>query len=373
MKIALVHDLLVKLWWAEKVLEKLLQMYPEADLFTLIYDEKKVEKVFPKSKIKHIPSITQNIFKLTKNQRFCLPFMSRAVESLDLSEYDVVIADNSAFVHGCITKPETKFIVYYHTPARYMWDRTNEYKKEIWWNSWIKKAVLNYMLKWLRTWDFQASQRHDITLCNSFNVAKRLKKYYKLDSQVVYPNVWVERFDRELETTFEKPFWHYYIIVSALTEFKNISIAIEAFNQMTDKNLVIVWAWNYSETLKSQIKAFNIKMVWRKYDDELVYLMQNASWLVFAWEEDFWIVPIEAMACWIPVFAYKWGGLEETMIEWVTWEFFLDIKGWDFASKFIEFDKQLQAWKYNPNLIKRHAYNYSSEVFEEKIRSVVGE
>ncbi len=117
-KIAIIHDLLVKLWWAEKVLEKLMEMYPKADLFTLIYDEKKVWKVFPKTKIKQVPNITQNIYELTKSQRFCLPFMSRWVESLDLSQYDIVIASNSAFIHWALTKPETKFIVDYHTPAR---------------------------------------------------------------------------------------------------------------------------------------------------------------------------------------------------------------------------------------------------------------
>lgn len=380
MKIAIVHDLLVKLWWAEKVVEKLLNIYPNADLFTLIYDEKKVSSIFPKNKIKKIASITQNIYELTKNQRFCLPYMSRWVESLDLSEYDVVIASNSAFVHGCITKPETKFIVYYHTPARYMWDRTNEYKKEIWWNKWMKLFILNWMLKWLRQWDYLASQRHDITLANSKNVAKRLKKYYWLDSTIIYPNVDTNRFNKEIyleniskETQDLVSSWEYYIIISALTEFKRIDLSINAFNKMKDKKLIIVWAWNFKENLEKMVEWNNIIFTWPKYDDELVYLLQNSNWLIFCWEEDFWIVPIESFWAWVPVFAYKWWWLEETMIQWVTWEFF-ENKNWeDFIKNFEVFEKNIKSWKYDRSKIIEHSKNYDEEIFEQKIREIVWE
>ncbi len=373
MKIAIIHDLLVKLGWAEKVVEKLLNMYPEADLFTLIYDEEKVSKVFPKNKIKFIPGITQNIYKLFWNQRFCLPFMSRWVESLDLSEYDVVIASNSAFIHGAITKPETKFIVYYHTPARYMWDRTNEYKKEIWWNSWIKLFILNWMLKWLRMWDFQASQRHDITLANSTNVAKRLKKYYWLEARVIYPNVEVDRFRNPgVPGTpgLDIP-KNYYIIISALTEFKKIDVSIKAFNKMSDKNLVIVWAGNFRESLE-KMAGKNIYFTGPKYWDELVALLQNSSGLVFSGEEDFGIVPIEAFGAWKPVFAYKWWWLAETMVEWITGEFFED-KNWeDFVERFKIFDENIKSWKYKAKEIQKVAEKYSQEEFERQIREVVG-
>lgn len=372
MKIAIVHDLLVKLWGAEKVIKKLLDMYPEADLFTLIYDEEKVGKDFPRSKIPYLPKITQNIYEFTKNQRFCLPFMSRAVESLDLSSYDIVIVSNSAFAHGVITKPETKTIIYYHTPARYMWDRTNEYKKEIGWNSGIKKFILNWMLKSLRMWDFAASQRHDITLANSSNVVKRLKKYYKLDAEVVYPNVEVNRFTKEISEDFSLPFQKndYYIIISALTEFKRIDRSILAFNQMPDKNLIIVWAGNYREELEKMSNK-NISFVWPKYWDELVYFLQNARWLIFSGEEDFGIVPIEAFGAGKPVFAFKAGWLEETMIEWITGEFFTQVDGSDFREKFEIFDQKISQNMYDPLTIHKHAQNYSEDIFEEKIRNIV--
>lgn len=372
MKIAIIHDLLVKLGWAEKVIEKLLEMYPKADLFPLIYDEEKVGSVFPRQKIKYIPGITQNIYHLFKNQRFCLPFMSAGVESIDLSEYDVVIASNSAFVHGAITKPETKFIVYYHTPARYMWDRTNEYKKEIGWNTGIKLFILNWILKGLRMWDFQASQRHDVTLANSSNVAKRLKKYYGLDAKIIYPNVDIERFRKEVRGDLKLPVKEYYIIISALTEFKRVDVSIKAFTQMQDKNLVIVWSGNYRETLE-KFSSQNVYFTGPKYGDELVYLLQNASGLIFSGEEDFGIVPIEAFWAGKAVFAYRGWWLAETMIEWITGEFFKEKNGDDFVEKFKIFDTNIIAGKYKKDEIQKVAEKYSQSEFEKQIRNIVGE
>lgn len=133
MKIALIHEMLVKLGGAEKVLENWMYMFPDADIFTLIYDEEKVGKVFPRYKINSqvFSTRTQKLYKFLKKQRLCLPFMASSIESFDFSAYDVVLVSSSGFAHGVITKPETKTILYYHAPARYMWDWTNEYKRDI--------------------------------------------------------------------------------------------------------------------------------------------------------------------------------------------------------------------------------------------------
>lgn len=372
MKIALVHDLLVKLGGAEKVLEKLSEMYPKADIFTLIYDEKKVGKVFPKESIKYIPSSTQNIYNLFWNQRFCLPFMAKAVESIDLSEYDIVIADSSAFAHWVITKPETKFVVYYHTPTRYLWDWTNEYKKDIGWNTWLKGMILNGIFKKLRIWDVIASQRHEITLANSHNVAKRLKKYYWLDAKVIYPNVDTHQFERELPSEFQSkiPFKKYYLIISALSEFKKVDLAIKAFAKMPDKNLVIVGSGNYQETLK-KMAGKNVYFTGRIDGDEFLYAMLNTLWVIFPGEEDFGIVPIEAFSAGKPVFAYKWWGLAETMVEWVTGAFFENKNGDDFVENFEKFEKNIFWKKYTSESIKNVAKKYSESEFERQIREVI--
>ena len=386
LRIAILHEMLIKLGWAEKVVENWCKMYPEADIFTLIYDEEKVWKVFPKEKINSqvFNLFSQKIYKYTKKQRLCLPFMAKVVEQLDFSEYDVVLCSSSWFAHWAITKPETKFIVYYHSPARYMWDWTNEYKRDIWADKWIKAFILNKLFLKLRQWDYIASKRADISLANSTNTAWRITKYYRKDSEVLYPPVETGRFWIPLSQPFpprEKGVeqsvasslprgrierGNYYIIISALTEFKKIEVAIEWFNEMSDKNLVIIWQWEYKEKLEKLAKK-NIIFTWAKYWEELVLLVQNSSWLIFPGEEDFWIVPIEVMAAWKPVFAYRWGWLLETVLEWITWEFF-DKKDWkDFIENFEKFSKN----KYSSESCKKQAEKFSENKFEERIKKLV--
>jgi len=371
MKIALVHDLLVKLWGGEKVLECLMNMYPEADIFPLLYDEKKVGNVFPREKIKFLPGVPKCIYKIFKNQRFTLPFLPKAVESIDLSEYDIVIVSNTAFAHGVLTKPNTKTIIYYHSPVRYLWDRTFEYRREIGWGKGIRARILGKIFTKLRMWDYIASQRHDITLANSHNVAKRLKKYYGLDAQVIYPNVDTQRFQKKVSVTMKLPTQKYYIIISALTEFKKVHIWVEAFSKMPEQNLVIVGTGNYENTLQKK-SGENIYFLWYQAGDELVYLLQNSQGLIFCGEEDFGIVPIEAFGAGKPVFAYKWGWLAETMQEWVSGAFFEDADWADFIEKFQAFDRDVQSGKYQSKNIQKIAERYDTKIFEEEIRKIVG-
>lgn len=369
MKIAILHEMLIKLWGAEKVVECLMETFPEADLYTLIYDEKKVGKVFPKMKIKKVPKVTQNIYALLKNQRFCLPLMPKAVESLDLSDYDVVIVSSSWFAHGLKTPESTKVITYYHSPARYMWDWTNEYKKDIKWQSWIKGLVINRLFLKLRQWDFLASKRTDTYLSNSKNTAGRIQKYYRTDSEILYPPVETKRFAKDIPISENSE--KYYIIISALTEFKKINIAISAFNKISDVKLKIIGWGGYRETLEKMVDGKNIEFLGAQYGDDLVALVQNSKGLIFPWEEDFWIVPIEVMAAGKPVFAYRWGWLLETVIESKTWAFFDHEDGKDFVEKFRGFHAANNAWKYSVNTCKEQAEKFSKEAFQKRIKLLV--
>ena len=380
MKIAILHEMFIKLGWAEKVVENWCKIYPDADIFTLIYDERKVWKIFPKNKInKQIFKLkTQKVYNITKKQRFCLPFMAKAIEQLDFSDYDIVLCSSSWFAHWAITKPETKFIVYCHSPARYMWDWTNEYKKDIWANSGMKWFILNKLFLKLRQWDYIASKRADTTLANSKNTQNRITKYYRKKSEILYPPVETWRFWKNIAASFSRRgkefkiggYKNYYIIISALTEFKKIDIAINAFNKMPEKKLIIIWQWDYKQNLEKIAKK-NVIFVWAKYSDELVSLVQNSNWLIFPWEEDFWIVPIEVMAAWKPIFAYNWWWLTETVIKWITWEFFNN-KNWDdFIEKFIIFDKNNLDWIYKEENCKKQAEKFSEKNFEEKIKELV--
>ena len=381
MKIAILHEMLIKLGWAEKVVENWCKMYPEADIFTLIYDAEKVGKVFPENKInKQVFDLTtQKIYKYTKKQRLCLGYMAISVEKLDFSKYDVVLCSSSWFAHGAITKPETKFIVYCHSPTRYMWDWTNEYKRDLWLNNGIKKWLFSYILNSLflklRQWDYIASKRADITLANSNNTKKRITKYYRKDSEVLYPPVETKRFwsnwnNLPLTTKIQDIPESYYIIISALTEFKKIEVAIKWFNKMPNQKLVIIWKWDYEKTLKTYASE-NIIFTWAKYWDELVFLVQNSLWLIFPGEEDFWIVPIEVMAAWKPVFAYKWWWLLETVLPWITWDFFDNKDGEDFVEKFLIFDWNNMKWKYTHEACVIQAEIFSETKFEERIKQLV--
>lgn len=364
MKVAIIHEMLVKIWWAEKVVESFMKLYPDADLYTLIYDEDKVWSMFPKEKIAWTPSVTKAIYNLTKKQRLCLPYMSLGVESLDLSEYDLVLCSSSWFMHWAITKPQTKFIVYSHSPARYLWDWTNEYKRDIWFSKWLKGYFMNKMMKKLRIWDVMASSRADIVIANSNNTASRIKKYHRRDAEVVFPPVEVNRF---------KPWkkWDYYIMVSALTEFKKIEVAIEAFNKMPDKKLKIVWKGDYGETLKKLATSENIEFLWAQYGKDLEDLVSNSKGYIFPWEEDFGITPVEAMAASKPVFALRAWGLLETNIENVTWEFFDDKDGSDFIEKFKEFDKKIDSDFYDDEKIRENALRFSEEAFHENLLRII--
>ena len=377
MKVAILHEMLIKLGGAEKVVENFMKLFPDATIFTLIYDEKKCGKVFPREKIS--PQVwkskTQKRYNLFKKQRFCLGLMAISVENFDFSEYDLVICSSSWFAHWAITKPETKFVVYCHSPARYMWDWTNEYKRDLGLNSWWKKYFLKPFIERTfyknRQWDLMASSRADLIIANSKNTSNRIKKYYRRESKILYPPVETQRFAKILEkNNFEKPFEKYYIIISALTEFKKIEIAISWFNKL-EENLLIIWAGDFRENLEKLTKKENIKFAWAKYDDELVFLVQNSSGLIFPWEEDFGIVPIEVMSAWKPVFAYKGWWLLETNIEWVTWSFFED-KSWkDFIEKFKIFHKNNLKNIYTRENCINQAKNFSQEIFEKNFLELI--
>lgn len=377
MKVAILHEMLIKLGGAEKVVENFMKLFPDATIFTLIYDEKKCGKVFPREKIS--PQVwkskTQKRYNLFKKQRFCLALMAISVENFDFSEYDLVICSSSWFAHWAITKPETKFVVYCHSPARYMWDWTNEYKRDLGLNSWWKKYFLKPFIERTfyknRQWDLMASSRADLIIANSKNTSNRIKKYYRRESKILYPPVETQRFAKILEkNNFERPFEKYYIIISALTEFKKIEIAISWFNKL-EENLLIIWAGDFRENLEKLTKKENIKFAWAKYDDELVFLVQNSSGLIFPWEEDFGIVPIEVMSAWKPVFAYKGWWLLETNIEWVTWSFFED-KSWkDFIEKFKIFHKNNLKNIYTRENCINQAKNFSQEIFEKNFLELI--
>lgn len=361
MKVALVHDFLIRLGGAERVLKVFSDMFPDAPIYTLLYDESKVSKVFPKEKIK--TSFLQKYPKFIKNyQRYLTYKMPRAIEEFDLSGYDLVLSSSNSFAHGIITNTDTKHICYCHSPMRYAWDWANEYIEE---NniSGLKRVFYSYLIKYLRQWDKISADRPDKYLANSSNVQKRIKKYYGLSSEVVFPPVDISRFQ------VKKDHQDYFLVVSNLTPYKKVDLAVRLFNKI-GKRLVIIGGGPQKEYLKS-IAAPNIDFLGVKSDEVVKEYVENSRAFIFPGEEDFGITPLEAMAAGKPVLAYAKGGTLETVKSGKTGEFFYEqnIESMEDGLARLLYNEQY----YDPMEIRKHAEGFSIEIFKKNIKKHISD
>ena len=356
LKIALVHELLVKLGGAERVLKVLADQFHEAPIYTLLHNPKKTEEWFAGKKIH--PSKLQTAYRLFGSHRILLPWMSKAIEQFDFHHYDVVISSSSAFAHGIKTGPSTKHICYCHSPMRYAWDFTHDYVKH---DSAIKRFMVAKMLNKIRQWDFEAASRPDILLANSKHVQKRIQKYWRRDSEVLYPPVDVKRFT---PTTKHED---YFLIVSALTPFKNIELAIRTFNKIRRK-LVIIGDGLQKDWLKS-IAEDNIEFLGRQDGHEVRDYLEHCRALIFPGEEDFGIVPVEAMAAGKPVLAYGKGGVLESVQAGVSGEFFFEPTPQSLENGLARL--MANENHYNRQTIRSIAEQFDTTVFERKIVALI--
>jgi len=359
MKVAIVHDFLLKLGGAERVVKVLADMFPKAPIYTLLYDEEKVGNVFPKERVR--TSFLQNYPKfIRKRYRYLIPKMPKAIEELNFEEFDLVISSNTAFSHGIIVPLNTKHVCYCHSPMRYVWDWVNEYREE---NNihGIKKLFYAPVLKKLREWDKIASDRPNLYIANSKNVQKRLKKYYKTNSVLVYPPVDVDRFSTSRDHA------GYFLIVSTLTPYKKIDLAVQLFNKIGRK-LIIIGDGPHKEYLQN-IAADNIEFLGFKDDRTVAEYMKNCRALIFPGEEDFGITPVEAMACGKPVLAYAKGGCLETIIEGQTGELFYEptIQSMEDGLARLMYNEKF----YKPRNIRLHSQQFSREIFEKNFKQAL--
>lgn len=359
MKVAIVHELLTQLGGAERVLEVILKLYPEADVFTTIYNEKKVGSVFNKYNIK--TSFLQNYPFAKDKFRWYLPLMLRAIESFDLTKYDLVISDASAFAKGAITLPETPHICYMHTPTRYLWTDTHSYVKtaKI---PWPASLLLPYVLNYQRTWDYTAGQRPDYIIANSRYIKNRIKKYYRRDSDVVYPFVQDQNF------RFSDQKNEYYLMGGRLVPYKRYDIAIRAFNKLKDKKLIITGDHPiHASDLKDLVKSKNIEFLGRVSDEKLIDLYSKAKGYIFTAKEDFGITPLEAMVSGTPVIAFGEGGATETVIEGVSGMFFSKQDPKDLIKTIGKFEKT----KFDCKKVREQGMKFSQKTFEENFKKSI--
>lgn len=365
MKVALIHDHLAQDGGAEKVLAVFAAMYPEAKIYTLLYDQKNISHL----KGHEIDtSIIQRLPGGVKHYRWYLQFMPMAVEFFDLREFDLVISDTSSFAKGVITLPDTLHLCYCHTPTRYLWSDTHQYLNELKYNKYFKK-IIGLVLNRLRLWDFCAAQRVDFFMANSQMVAGRIKKYYRRDSQVIYPPVETTEFHiSDQMPTKEK---EYFLAGCRLVPYKRIDLVIEAFNLLGDSYTLKIFGDGLDEERLKKIAANNprIEFLGRVTDEEKARLYQNALAFINPQEEDFGITPVESMASGRPVIAYRKGGVMETVVEGKTGLFFNEQK----AEALVEVLKSFRSEDFNPQEIWEHAQKFSVARFKEQIEKFIAE
>jgi glycosyltransferase involved in cell wall biosynthesis len=301
MKIAFICDWLTSMRGGERCLEAACELYPDADIFTLVHIPGCVSKAIELHKIytSYIQRIPGNI----KNFRRYLPFFPYAIRHFDLSSYNCILSFSHCVAKGVKVPKRIPHICYCHTPMRYAWYMRNEYLSKF---NGIKKKIAEVTLDYLKNWDRRTSPLVTHFIANSKNVQNRIKQVYNRDSVVIYPPVDCNRFALSYEDD------GYYLVVSALVSYKRIDIAVKAFNT-TNQKLVVVGNGPELNYLKS-IASANISFVDNADDDEVVEYMKKCTALIFPGEEDFGIVPLEAQACGKPVIAFGKGGALETVV-----------------------------------------------------------
>lgn len=362
MKIALVYDRVNKWGGAERILEILHEIWPEAPLFTAVYnretapwaDKFDVQTTF----IQKIP--------LAKRKHEWFPWLiTIGFENLNLREYDVVISITSAEAKGVITCPETLHICYCLTPTRYLWSHKDIYLSQ---KGQILKFLMRPVLSFMRLWDQVAAARPDYYLSISGHIQKRVKKYYRRESKVIYPPLTFGIKNWQLKTGIQGlKFQNFFLVVSRLVSYKRIDIAIEACNRLK-LPLVIIGEGSEKSNLQ-KIAGETITFIYNLTDQELLRYYQNCQALIMPQEEDFGLVSIEAQSFGKPVIAFNDGGAKETIINGKTGEFFNEQSVLALEKILANFNIK----KYNNKDIQKHAGTFNKEKFKKEFVNFVEE
>ncbi len=305
MKIAIVCDWLITYAGSERLLAELLVCYPDADLFAVVDFVPESERHFLQNKLVKTTFI-QNLPFAKKRYRSYLPLMPMAIEQLDVSAYDLVISSSHAVSKGVITGPNQVHISYVHSPMRYAWDLQHQYLRETGLDKGLKGQLAKYFLHKMRIWDQRTAHGVDHFVANSQFIAQRIWKTYRREATVIYP---------ALDTNFFTPCFEkedYYLTASRLVPYKKMDLIVESFAAMPEKKLVVIGDGPEMAKVKSKATK-NIDILGYQSGEKLKQYLQQAKALVFAAEEDFGLVPLEAQACGTPVIAYGKGGALETV------------------------------------------------------------
>lgn len=346
-KVAIVAEWLTSRGGAEKVIDSLLEIFPQADLFTTVYNKNKLPE-FAKNNPR--TSFLQSIPILNKKHQLLAPLLPAAIASLDMSGYDLIISSSSSVGKGIKKPKDSIHICYCHTPMRYAWEPDVD-------NRIIKLPFGKMMINYLKKWDLKTNKGVDYFLSNSEYTSLRIKKFYNRDATVIYPPVNIDKFSYEDGIKRED----YYVAVSRLVNYKRIDLAIKACNNL-DRKLKIIGSGPEKDNLK-QISSDKVEFLGRTSDEKKFETIRRARALIFPADEDFGIVPIEAMSQGTPVIAYGKGGVRESVAEPECGAFFKNQTPDSLAEAIIKFENM----KFDEKTIAKRAKNFSQEIFKKRI------
>ncbi|MGQ0392519.1 MULTISPECIES: glycosyltransferase family 4 protein [Raoultella] len=363
--IGIVADWLVTYAGAERVIKEFIDLYPSADLYSIVdflsvesrhyFHDKKATTTF----IQHLP------YAQRKYQKY-LPFMPIAIEQIDVSKHDIILSSSHAVAKGVLTGPDQLHISYVHSPIRYAWDLQHQYLNEVGLNKGLKGLIAKWILHKIRLWDYRTANGVDHFVANSKFIARRIKKVYGREADVIYPPVDVNRF------TLCQNKDDYYFTASRLVPYKRIDIIVEAFSHMPDKKLVVIGDGSEMGKIRSKASK-NIEILGYQPNNVMEEYMRKAKAFVFAAEEDFGITPVEAQACGTPVIAFGKGGALETIRPLGTTNatglFFEYQKVDSIISAINQFDKIKDI--IDPAACRDNALRFSNERFRDEINNYV--
>lgn len=355
MRVALVHDFLLDLRGAERVLLELCETYPQADIFTAVYDPKGTQGRFEGRRV--VTTSLQRLRPTAHNFRPLLPFYPAAIESLDLRGYDLVISSSSAWAHGVLPDENAVHVCYCHNPFRYAW---NEREATLAARGPAVRTALAQVLRRWRQWDFMAAQRVDAYVANSQTTRRRIERFFAREATVLHPPVELSRFE-------PGPVGEHYLVLSELMAHKRIDVAVQAFSEL---GLPLVVAGNGPDARRLQrLAGPSVRFAGRVSDREAERLLQGSRALVVCATEEFGIAAVEAQAAGRPVVALRAGGLLETVVEGETGAFFDRPDPAVLAATLEEFDPMAVS----PARCVEQARRFGPERFRERFTAIVDE